>query len=254
MTNKRKRRRPSARPARAEPAPASQQRTEAGSIRRERKEAVRRAREAERKRAARAAALRRALAFSLIALATLVVVTRLFSSPHARPIPSAALAAAKVAKCSDVTTPPLDPNARKHLQPNQAFTYSQHPATSGPHDPTPLGLSTHVYTAPVPETKAVHNLEHSEILLYYRADGPGAVTSDVVAALAKVANESKNTILAPYRDLPSGMSLALTAWDKLQTCPGTITKDQASAVAIGFEYAFSCTSNAPEPRASDNGC
>jgi hypothetical protein len=254
MSTKKKRRRPSTRPPGTQGAPPSAERSEAGSARRDRKESVRRAREAERKRAGRVAALRRAIAFSLIGLATLFLVTHFLKAPHARPIPAAAVTAAETAGCSGVATPAVDPEPGLHLQPNEAYTYSQHPATSGWHDPSPLGLSTHVYTAPVPETKAVHNLEHSEILLYYRPDGQGALAPEVVAALANVANQSRNTILAPYRDLPSGTSLALAAWNKLQTCPATITKDQASAVAIGFEYAFSCTGNAPEPKVSGNGC
>jgi hypothetical protein len=253
MTNKKRRRRP-ARSGAVKSAPARPQAPESGSARRDRKEALRRAREAERKRAARVAALRRAVVFSLVGLATLLFVEHFLRAPHSRPLPGAAVTAATAAKCTGVTTPANDPQPNQHLQPNQAYTYSQHPATSGFHDPSPLGLSTHVYAAPVPETKAVHNLEHGEILLYYRADGPGAVTPDVVAALTKVANQSRNTILAPYRELPTGTSLALAAWNKLQTCPGAITADQASAVAIGFEYAFSCTDNAPEPKASGNGC
>jgi hypothetical protein len=251
---KKKRRRPSTRPPGSEAAPPRAQGAEAASARRDRKEAVRRAREAERKRVARAAALRRAVVFSLVGLATVLLVSRFLRPPHARPLPAAAVTAAKAAGCSVVTTPVSNPKPALHLQPNQAYTYSQHPATSGYHDPSPLDLTAHVYSAPVPETKAVHNMEHGEILLYYRADGQGALAPDVVASLAKVANQSKNTILAPYRDLPTGTSLALAAWNKLQTCPGTITADQASATAIGFEYAFSCTGNAPEPKASGNGC
>ena len=61
-------------------------------------------------------------------------------------------------------------------------------------------------------------------------------------------------VRAPYPDLPAGQSLDFTAWNKLQTCPATITADQARAVAYGFEYAFSCTGNAPEPKAAGNGC
>src|SRR5437763_830063 len=81
--------------------------------------------------------------------------------------------------------------------------------------------------------------------------------ADVYAALKKLVGlpSNKNTLLAPYRDFSDPTTaLAFTAWNKLQTCPSTITAAQASSVAYGFEYAFACTGNAPEPKAASNGC
>jgi hypothetical protein len=60
------------------------------------------------------------------------------------------------------------------------------------------------------------------------------------------------TIAAPYEGLPDGTSVALAAWDQLQTCPGSITAGQATTVADGFAEAFACTSNAPEVSAADD--
>ena len=60
------------------------------------------------------------------------------------------------------------------------------------------------------------------------------------------------TVAAPYDGLPEGTSVALAAWDQLQTCPGSITADQATTVADGFVEAFACTSNAPEANAADD--
>jgi len=171
----------------------------------------------------------------------------------ARPIPAAAVAAAKAANCSGVSTPTNDP-IRTHLNPGQPYTYTQKPATSGPHDPSPWAIDPRVNDGPIPETRAVHSLEHGVTIIYYRASGDGALPSNVVDALKAIANTSRNTLLAPYPDLPAGQSLDFTAWNKLQTCPATITADQARAVAYGFEYAFSCTGNAPEPKAAGNGC
>jgi hypothetical protein len=261
MSNKKKRaRRPiqrsvaSGAPARPEPGPARRDGKEPSPPRRERKEAVRREREAQRKRAVRQSALRRVTVLTLAMLVAFLALSYLHRAPLARPIPAADVAAAKAAGCTTVQTPAASAPGNLHLQPNQAYTYTQHPATSGYHDPSPLGFSTHVFTAPVPETRAVHNLEHAGIFIYYRPDGDGALPKDVVDALAQVANTSRNTVMAPYRDLPIGTSLALAAWNKLQTCPGTINKDQAAAVAQGFEYSLSCTSNAPEAKAAGNGC
>ena len=134
--------------------------------------------------------------------------------------------------------------------PGQTTTYTQHPATSGIHNPTPLPTSPEVYTKPVDETKAVHFLEHAGVILYYRQSGPAALPSDVVGALAGVAHAQRNTLLIPYPDLPTGTSLALATWNKLQTCPASVTASQATTIANGFVDAFVCTSNAPEPKTS----
>jgi hypothetical protein len=259
MSNKKKKRR---RPSGTQPAdgqvderPAASRSQGASPVRRERKELVRQAREAERKRAARTRLIRQVLTFSLVGVAVLGVVWFIQRAAGTRPIPAYAVVKAKAAGCTGVTTPTNNP-VRDHLASGESHTYDQKPATSGPHDPSPLPLLPHVETAPVQETSAVHSLEHGEILIYYRADGDGALPADAISSLAEVANSSENTKLAPYPDLPGGTSLALAAWNKLQTCPGTITADQAKSVAYGFEFAFACTGNAPESKAAapSNGC
>jgi hypothetical protein len=53
-------------------------------------------------------------------------------------------------------------------------------------------------------------------------------------------------LMAPHADLPDGTSLALTAWNKLWSCPATITSTQAASVARGFIDAYRGTTNAPE--------
>ena len=107
-----------------------------------------------------------------------------------------------------------------------------------------------MYTVPVDETQAVHFLEHAGVILYYRADGAGALPAATVKRLAGVAEAQRNTLLAPYPQLPAGTSLAMTAWNKLQTCPAAVTAEQAVTIANGFVDAFVCTSNAPEPNNS----
>jgi hypothetical protein len=44
--------------------------------------------------------------------------------------------------------------------------------------------------------------------------------------------------------------LAISTWNKLQTCPATVTADQATTITNGFASAYVCTSNAPEPKIS----
>jgi hypothetical protein len=249
MANKKRRkpRRPATGPA-TPPASGG-----ASPERRERKELARQAREAERKRAERSARLRRFGTFALIGVIGVGVVFYLQRAASPRPIPQAAVDAAKAAGCSDVQTPAASAPGGLHLDPGASYTYDQHPATSGYHDPTPLPLPPRVYSAPIQETNAVHNLEHGAVIMYYRQSGDGALPPAIVARLTTIANESHNVILAPYTPLPDGTALALTAWNKLQTCPATVNGPQSTNIARGFIEAFVCTSNAPEGKLGE-GC
>jgi hypothetical protein len=232
------------------PAPSTTSGNRGSSGRREKKELARAAREAERKREARSAAVRRAAIFSVVGLAAFGTLWWLQRAASPRPISQAAVQAASAAGCTTPTRPLADAPGGQHLQPGEAHTYAQHPATSGPHDPSPLPDSPNAYPQPVPETQAVHYLEHAGILVYYRSDGDGALPAAVVDSLTRVVDGAQNTILAPYDQLPDGVSLALTAWNELQTCPGSITADQADTVTQGFIDAYVCTGIAPEPKAS----
>jgi hypothetical protein len=257
MAKKKRGRRPSG--ARVAARPTDQSRAtspaEAGaaSSRQARKAEARAARERLARHQTRRAAVRRALTF--LALGTVLLgALYLFNRAAApEPLPPAALAAAQAAGCSSLETPAADAPGGLHLQPGASYSYSEHPATSGYHDPSALPGQPRVYTAPVQETVAVHSLEHGSVILYYRASGAGALPPDVVQALAPVANTNHATFLIPYESLPDDAALAVTAWNKLMTCPAAITADQAVAVSQGFVDAFACTSNAPEGNLGD-GC
>jgi len=220
------------------------------SARSERKDEARRARETALRRIRRRRAVKRAAWMGGLGAVTFVAFFLLTRVGGPKPIPKAALAAASDAGCGDVQTPAASAPGGIHLSPGQSHTYSEHPATSGPHDPSPLPGDPHVYDAPVPETRAVHNLEHAYVLIYYRADGPDALQQAVVDRLASLARAQDKVIMAPYPNLPSGTSLALAAWNKLWECPAAVTADQARTIASGFIQAYRGTSNAPEPRAA----
>lgn len=214
--------------------------------RRERKELARRAREAERKRARRAALVRRGAFFAGITVVAFGILFFLQRTASPRPIPEAAIQAAETAGCSAIDSPAGSAPGNQHLAVGASYEYDQHPATSGFHDPSPLPIPPHVYDAPIPETKAVHNLEHGAVIFYYRRSGDGALSAAKATRLTVIANTTDNVILAPYEDLPAGTALALTAWNKLQTCPSTVTGPQATTIARGFIEGFVCTGNAPE--------
>ena len=227
---------------------------DARADRRERKEEARKAREAARKRAQRSALIRRAAVFSFVGVVGVGAFYWLTKADGPREVPQAAIAAAEAAGCTPIAQPAGEAPAGQHVPDGTPITYAQRPATSGQHyGGQVLPSSPDSYDQPIDsEPAAVHFLEHSGVMLYYRADGDGAVTPDVADALRQVAANNRMTVVAPYEGLPDGTSVALAAWNRLQTCPGTITADQAATVADGFAHAFACTSNAPEPNAADD--
>jgi len=189
-----------------------------------------------------------------VAVATVVVVAGFALIARlggANDISAEAVEAASNAGCTEASQPVPSPSGG-HLTSGQAFTYQQRPATSGRHDPSPLPELPHVYTdvAQYSETQAVHALEHAAVMLYYRAEGTGALPQPVIERLERVANGSRYSILAPHPNLPDDTSLAMAAWNRLQTCPASISPDAAATVATGFIEAFECTGNAPENGAS----
>ena len=249
MTNKNKRKKQRA-AASTKPA----QPVEAGNeARRERKEMARRARAAQRKRAQRSDLVRRAVVFGVAGVVGLGAFYWLTKAAAPGEIPQEAIDAAAAAGCSEVVRPLGDAPAGQHVPDGTPITYAERPATSGEHyGGRVLPSSPDSYDQPVDEPAAVHFLEHAGVMLYYRADGDGAVSPDVVDALQGVAAAQRMTVAAPFDGLPDGTSVAMAAWDQLQTCPGTITAGQATTIATGFSGALACTSNAPEANAADD--
>jgi Protein of unknown function (DUF3105) len=221
----------------------------AARSRAEKKEIARRQREDVRRRVRRRNAVRRALQIGVISAVVVGAVLFFTRAQAPADIPQSAIRAAGAASCGDVQTPAGSAPGGLHLAQGEPFTYEQHPATSGSHAPAPLPAEPHVYTTPVDETAAVHNLEHAYVLIYYRADGPEALPTEVVDELATLAESEDKVIMAPYDSLEEGTSLALAAWNKLWECPAGVTAVQARAIASGFIEAFRGSSNAPEPNA-----
>lgn len=210
-------------------------------------------REAERRRARRAASLRRTFTMFGIAAAAVAAITlfRSFSGPN--DLPKAAIQAASRAECTEVEQPVDSAPSGQHLQPNQLpYTYSDTPAASGLHDPSPI-TAPKVLDAQPPETQAVHSLEHGAVFVYYLPEADGGIPQDVVDRLARVARSDKATFFAPYPGLTPETALTLTAWNRRQSCPVTasqggegLSADNAATIVNGFVTAFECTGNAPE--------
>jgi hypothetical protein len=250
---KKKRKRPATpRPDAQRSAPTTSTTTAA---KRERRDAARERKQKEVKAAARRGAFRRAAIGGVVGLLVFVGFSYFQGrAPAPTPFSDEAKAAAIAGGCSDLQTPAASAPGGLHLQQGQSYSYSQHPATSGYHDPYPLPPQPRVYTTPVQETNAVHTLEHGSVIMYYRPTGDqGGLPQPVVDKLGPIAQDNKASYLIPYPDLPQGTALAFTAWNKLLTCPAKISPDQAATVAQGFIDSFACTNNAPEGKLGD-GC
>jgi hypothetical protein len=256
VANKKKRKRPAAaRPKAQGSAPAAVTAT----AKREHRDAARQRKQKEAKAAQRRGAMRRAAVGGVVGLLVFVAFSYFTSrAPKSTPLSDQAKAAAVAGACADLVQPAASAPGGLHLQGGQSYTYDQHPATSGYHDPTPLPGQPRVYTtddlANYRETMAVHTLEHGSVIMYYRPTGdPAGLPQPVVDRLGPIAQNNKASYLIPYPDLPQGTALAFTAWNQLLTCPAKITPDQAATVAQGFIDSFACTNNAPEGKLGD-GC
>jgi Protein of unknown function (DUF3105) len=104
-------------------------------------------------------------------------------------------------------------DGRTHIEEGtQGGPYSSTPAASGPHWPTPLSWG--VYTSPIPQEPAIHNLEHGGIVIWYQAD---QVTPDQIAQLEDFTRDWNGTerykvLVAPWSGADFGHPMAILAW------------------------------------------
>jgi len=161
-------------------------------------------------------------------------------------ISAEARAAARAAGCDELEQPVIANPSRTHLTPGETYDDPDPPAAAGPHDPSPLPPDPRVYTQPVPEARAVHNLEHAYVIVYYLPTAQGGPSAETIERLTTLANAEKRVIMAPYPTLPAERGLALLAWNTRWFCPASVTPEQAATIARGFIDAFRGTSVAPE--------
>ena len=210
-------------------------------------------RERARKAIARRSAIRRALTIAGVVTVLSVGAYLVFFNVRSAGVVSAqALEVAAAAGCGDIARRP--PRRREASTSNRASPPdTRSTRRPRPHDPSPLPSEPAVHTEPIREENAVHNLEHGYVILYYRADGPQALSVDVLARLAQIAEGQDKVLLAPYPDLEEGTSLAITAWNKLWECPADMSPEDAGIMANAFIEAYRGTSNAPEANAARAG-
>lgn len=85
--------------------------------------------------------------------------------------------------------------------------YAQTPPVGGPHDPQWADCTGTVYAAPIRPENAVHSLEHGAVWITY---DPARIDGDDLAALVGLVEGQQATMLSPYPDQPTPVSLQ--AW------------------------------------------
>ncbi|MGH2753082.1 MAG: DUF3105 domain-containing protein [Actinomycetota bacterium] len=134
--------------------------------------------------------------------------------------------AAGEAGCTDVQE--IDEAGRTHVEEGTDVQYETSPPTSGDHYGTPADAG--FYPTSVPEETLVHNLEHGQIVIWYRPDAPQA-TIDAIETV--VEDEPIALLAAPYQDVPTGSELSFTAWGAMQSCA-----DFSNAILSEFRAQF----------------
>lgn len=120
--------------------------------------------------------------------------------------------AASEAGCEAIERP--EEQGRDHIEEGAPHDpYNTSPPTSGPHYGTPA--QPDFYASALPPEQLVHNLEHGQIVIWYRPDAPQE-TIDAIEALTE--QEPGATVASPYEDIEEPYTFALTGWQGLQRC------------------------------------
>ncbi len=107
-------------------------------------------RERARKAIARRSAIRRALTIAgVVTVLSVGAYLVFFNVRSPGNVSAQALEVAAAAGCGDIVTPAAEAPGGIHLESGESAGYTEHPATSGPHDPSPLPPEPAVHTEPI---------------------------------------------------------------------------------------------------------
>jgi len=157
-----------------------------------------------------------------------VVVTSIAMTPRPTAAPSVS---GRIAGVSTYT------NTAGHVQ--GSVTYDQTPPVGGPHNQ--LWLNCGIYSKPVPNENAVHDLEHGAVWVTYDPSLPAATVTKLRDLMP-----STYTVLSPYPGL--GGSIVLSAWD-VQLTVSSVTDPRIEQ----FLGKYRQSPKAPEPGAPCTG-
>lgn len=99
----------------------------------------------------------------------------------------------------------------KHISAGEPpYAYKTNPPVSGPHDSEPANWG--YYEQELPDTKAVHNLEHGGIWVSYQ---PDALSNDQKEELKKLAKKYDQRLVVSPRS-QNDSKIAITSWRHLE--------------------------------------
>lgn len=184
----------------------------------QRKRLADQARRAQQKQAARRSNLMTA---GIAVLVIGVVAALIINDRNASSTPVPEGVAASEAGCGPVEE--YEEVSRDHIEVGARHEpYNSSPPTSGPHYELPADGG--FYPSPLPPEQLVHNLEHAQIVIWYRPDASEA-TVEGLQALVESANQrardsgSLEPLLAsPYDGIEGDYEYVLTAWTRSQSC------------------------------------
>jgi hypothetical protein len=128
-------------------------------------------------------------------------------------------------------------NTAEHVQ--GPVSYAQTPPVGGPH--SPVWLNCGIYSEPVPNENAVHDLEHGAVWVTYDPALPAAEVAKLRDLMP-----STYTVLSPYPGLPA--KIVLSAWN------AQVRVSSASDARIpAFFERYWKSATAPEPGAPCTG-
>jgi hypothetical protein len=190
------------------------------------KEARRAAEERKAAELARAKLRRNLIAGALVLAAAVLVVGLVVSrKPGSSPAGSQPVPTLTGSGCTPVQTYPIE--GRTHVPPGTRVDYGTDPPTSGNHWPTPADPG--FYSQAVPSEQLVHNLEHGQIVFWYKSSAPSSIT----AGLKQVVGQDIALVAAPY-DYQGPGEFAMTAWGAAQYC-NDISQEAIDAFRTQFQ-------------------
>jgi hypothetical protein len=138
-----------------------------------------------------------------------------------------------VASCTEIQNPDLMPTAN-HVDDGTTVQYSTNPPTSGDHwlDPAPAGFNPPSALGDPPNERLVHNMEHGQIIFWYRPDA-SAVIDDLQAYFDNT-NAGIALLGQPYEGVPASYNFTMTAWGHSQSCK-EVSQDVIDAFREEFQ-------------------
>lgn len=145
------------------------------------------------------------------------------------------------ADCTDTSTHKSEGN--DHVDTGTSVDYGTNPPTTGNHWPPDQVASPGFYSESIESERLVHNMEHGQIVIWYRSDAP----QDTKDKLQQVVEQQPEaTIAVPWDELESPYNFALTAWSGADNSGKILSCEQVSQEVVD-DFRTRFQGRGPEP-------